>query len=132
MSLSVLVIEGDPTVAQLWVEVFSQQGWFADAPPDSPRVIEALLCTQSYDIITVSYRFPGTTGVDIIRRIRELEHRKHTPILMLTGGPIVTVEALAAGATEVLYKPIKPLDLVAIILRHIDLSVVSLTQQAQG
>ena len=132
MSLSALVIEGDPTVAQLWVEVFSQHGWFADAPRNRLRAAEALFSTHDYDLITVSYRFLSTTGVDIIRRIRELEHRKHTPILMLTAGPIVTAEALAAGATEVLYKPIKPLDWVAIIPRHIDMSVVRFTQQAPG
>lgn len=118
MSLSVLVIEGDPTVACLLAEIFSQQGWDAHTPRDGPSVAGALFGGKHFDIITVSYRFPATSGVEIIRLIREIKHRKDTPVLMVTGGPDVTCEALAAGANEVLYKPIEPHSLVAAVTRH--------------
>jgi DNA-binding response OmpR family regulator len=113
-----LVIEGDLTVARLLVEVFTQQGWDVHVPRDGPGVASALLGDSYFNIITVSYRFPATNGVEIIRLIRELEHRKATPVLMMTGGPDMTGEALAAGANEVLYKPIEPGGLVAAIIRH--------------
>lgn len=118
MSLSVLVIEGDPNVACLLIEVFSQQGWHAYTPRDGPSVADALFGDKHFDIITVSYRFPATNGLDIIRLIREINHRKDTPVLMVTGGLNVTGEALAAGANEVLYKPIDPHRLVAAVTRH--------------
>ena len=125
MSLSVLVIEGDETVARFLVEVFSQQGWQADAPRTGPQVAGALLNSTRYDLITVSYRFPGTTGVDIISLIRELVPRRDTPVLMLTGDPAVTTDALAAGATEVLYKPIEPSELIDAVTRHTALQIAS-------
>jgi DNA-binding response OmpR family regulator len=56
--------------------------------------------------------------VEIIRLIREIEHRKETPVLMVTGRPDVTGEALNAGANEVLIKPIEPSRLVAAVKRH--------------
>lgn len=118
MSLSVLVIEGDPTVAGFLVEVFSQQGWNVCVPRNGTGVAVTLLGDRRFDLITVSYRFPPTNGVEIIRLIRELEHRKATPVLMLTGGHEMTTEALAAGANEVLYKPIAPGCLVAAVFRH--------------
>ena len=118
MSLSVLVIEGDPTVALLFVEVFSQQGWDVYTPGDGPGVASALLGDTHFDIITVSYRFPATNGVEIIKLIREIGHRKDTPVLMVTGSTDATCEALAAGANEVLYKPIEPRCLVAAVMRH--------------
>jgi len=118
MSLSVLVIEGDPTVARFLVEVFSQQSWDACIPHSGVGVADTLLGSRSFDIITVSYKFPATNGVEIIRLIRELEHRRDTPVLMVTGSPYVTHEALAMGATEVLYKPIDPRRLVEAVIRH--------------
>ena len=118
MNLSVLVIEGDWAVAGLFVEVFSQQGWEVCTSGDVSSVNRTLLGDRRFDIITVSYRFLTTNGLAITRRIREIEHRKDTPVLLVTGGPDVTGEALAAGVNEVLYKPIEPCRLVAAVIRH--------------
>jgi DNA-binding response OmpR family regulator len=123
MSLSVLVIEGDEAVARLFVAVFSQQGWSVHVPRSGRDVADALLGSRHFDIITVSYKFPATNGVDIIRLIREIEHRKQTPVLMLTGGADAADEALEAGANEVLYKPIQPHRLVAAVTRHSSSSI---------
>ncbi len=108
MSLAVLVIEGDESVAGLFIEIFSQEGWDVSTPRRGPSVARALLGDNPYDLITVSYRFHSTNGVEMIRLIREIEHRKETPILMITGRPDVTGEALEMGANEVLIKPIEP------------------------
>jgi DNA-binding response OmpR family regulator len=56
--------------------------------------------------------------VELIRLIREIEHRKDIPVLMITGRPDVTGEALEVGANEVLIKPIEPSRLVAAVKRH--------------
>lgn len=116
--LSVLVIEGDPSVARFLVEVFSQQSWDVCVPRNGRGVADTLLGSGYFDIITVGYRFPATNGVEIIRLIRELEHRRDTPVLMVTGSPYVTHAALAMGATEVLYKPIDPRRLIEAVVRH--------------
>lgn len=122
---SVLVIEGDRAVARYLVEVFEQQGCCAYAPCTGLLVARALLSNTDYQIITVSYHFPGTNGVDIIALIRELDHRRVTPVLMITGDPGVTNEAMEAGATEVLYKPIKSRELTNAITRHTALQIAS-------
>jgi DNA-binding response OmpR family regulator len=48
------------------------------------------------------------SGVDLIRRIRALDHRRDMPIVMVTGTCVVDVvaAALSAGADDVLYKPV--------------------------
>ncbi len=115
MSLAVLVIEGDASVAGLFMEIFSQEGWDVTAPRVGASVARALLSDNYYDLITVSYRFHAANGVEMIRLIREIEHRKETPVLMVTGRPEVTGEALEAGANEVLIKPIEPSRLVAAV-----------------
>jgi DNA-binding response OmpR family regulator len=48
------------------------------------------------------------SGVELITRIRALAHRNNVPIVMVTGSGEVDVvaAALAAGADDVLYKPV--------------------------
>lgn len=118
MSLAVLVIEGDESVARLFMEIFLQEGWGVSVPRGGKSVVNALLGNGHYDLITVSYRLYATNGVDVIRLIREIEHRKETPVLMVTGSPDATGEALAVGANEVLIKPVEPGRLVAAVKRH--------------
>ena len=122
---SALVIEGDVIVARYLVEAFERQGWWAYAPCRGQLVAAELLSDKRYDLITVSYRFPGTNGVDLITLIRELEHRRDTPVLMITGDHGVTSEAMRAGATDVLYKPIEPRELAAAVMRYAALEVAS-------
>jgi DNA-binding response OmpR family regulator len=118
MSLSVLVIEGDPAVAEFFLRVLAQQGWDVCVPRNEDGLVYSLFGDRHFDLITVSYRFPNTNGVAIVRLIREFEGRKMTPVLLVTGSPDVTQEALAAGANEVLYKPIGPHRLVGAVTWH--------------
>ena len=54
--------------------------------------------------------------------IRALEHRRVITVVMVTGSAKVTEEALAAGADEVLVKPINPNALVWAVDMHISSS----------
>jgi CheY-like chemotaxis protein len=51
--------------------------------------------------------------------IRALEHRRIIAVVMVTGSAEVTAGALAAGADEVLIKPINPNALVWAVDKHI-------------
>lgn len=118
-----LVIEGDDSVARLLAMIFSQRDWDVDAPRNGRGVAEALHSSKHYDMILVSYKFPATSGVEIIQKIRELEHRKTTPVLMVTGRGDVTDEALSAGADGVLHKPIELEGFVATVMEHLASSI---------
>jgi DNA-binding response OmpR family regulator len=89
-----LVIEGDEEAAELYAAIFTQPGWNVDAPHSGRGVAEILLGSKHYNITLVSYHFPGTNGMEIIRLVRELEHRQTVPVLMATGHYHVTGDAL--------------------------------------
>ena len=101
-----LIIEGDKSVARLFAEVFAYNDWDAETCGDAPCATEAISGDRHYDIILVSYKVPGTNGVEMVKMIRALDHRKGAPVLMVTGTQGVEEEALQAGANEVLHKPI--------------------------
>ena len=104
---SILIVDGDERVGQLFAEVFASGDWTATMYSDGRRAGEHLRGSAHYDAVLVGYRFEGADGVDLIKEIRALHHRQHVPIVMVTGIAEVTVmaAALTAGADDVLYKP---------------------------
>jgi DNA-binding response OmpR family regulator len=105
---SILIAEGNESVAELFADIFASHDWNVTRYSDSRRAGEELCGRTHYDAVLVSYRFDGMDGVELIKRIRALDHRKDVPIVMLTGtvGLDVVTAALTAGADDVLYKPI--------------------------
>lgn len=116
---SMLIVEGDYSIACLFAEIFSQRNWNVDTPRNGRSIVEALLGKMPYDIILTSYRISVINGIELVRLIRELECRKQTPILMVTRNSNVMSEAIVAGVDEFLCKPIEPDKLVAAVTRHV-------------
>jgi DNA-binding response OmpR family regulator len=105
---SLLIAEGDERVAELFTDLFALDGWTVTTYRDGQPAAHALSGRGSYDAVLVSNRLHDMSGVELITRIRALDHRKDVPIVMVTGSVDVTVvaAALAAGADDVLYKPV--------------------------
>ncbi|MEK6322795.1 MAG: response regulator [Acidobacteriota bacterium] len=112
---SMLVIDGSETIAKLFAEIFDKRGWNVTTCGDRDCAIERLAGDKPYDVILLGYRVPGTNGVQLVRFIRALDHRRMTAVVMVTGSDEVTEEALAAGADEVLLKPVNPNALVSAV-----------------
>jgi len=105
---SVLIAEGDDRVAELFASLFARDGWTVTTCLDGQHAADALGGSASYDAVLVSNRLHDMGGVELIRRIRALDHRQDVPIVMVTGTAecAVLADALAAGADDVLYKPV--------------------------
>jgi DNA-binding response OmpR family regulator len=106
---SILIAAGDEQVAELFVYVFARGGWTAVAYRDGQRAAAELLAARaSFDAVLVSNRLLDMGGVELITRIRALDHRKGVPIVMVTGSTdlAIVTAALAGGADDVLFKPV--------------------------
>jgi DNA-binding NtrC family response regulator len=117
-----MVVEGDENLARLFSEIFRFHGWDADSFSDASGSREAIEGDKHYDIFFTSYRVPGSTGVEIVKLIRRLEHRKYTPVVLLTGSGGIEDEAYSAGATEVIQKPVDMYNLIEAVKRHVPLA----------
>jgi CheY-like chemotaxis protein len=59
------------------------------------------------DLVILDHYLPGMTGCALLRRLRATDGHEHTPIVVMsTGGEDVRREALAAGATSFISKPL--------------------------
>ena len=104
---SILIADGDERVAQMFAEVFASHAWHVIRYSDGRLAGDHLRGSAHYDAVLVGYRFEGVDGVDLIKQIRALDHRRDVPIVMVTGIVEVSVmaAALTAGADDVLHKP---------------------------
>jgi DNA-binding response OmpR family regulator len=121
---SILIADGNESVAELFAYVFASHDWNVTRYSDGKRAGEELCGRTHYDAVLVSYRFDDMDGVELIKRVRALAHRKDVPIVMLTGtvGLDVVTAALTAGADDVLYKPIDLAVLVATVSKCVERS----------
>jgi DNA-binding response OmpR family regulator len=105
---SILVADGDDRVADLFAYLFARDGWTVITCLDGQRAANTLAGRASYDAVLVSNRLHDMGGVELITRIRGLDHRRDVPIVMVTGtlDCAIVAGALAAGADDVLYKPV--------------------------
>ena len=119
---SVLIVEGNNGVAEMFGALFSSQEWHVTRYSDGLRASETLGGQGHYDAVLVGYRLEGIDGVELITRIRALDHRKDVPIVMVTGtiDVVVVAAALAAGADDVLYKPADVDILVATVTKYVE------------
>lgn len=69
----------------------------------------ALLDVGAYDILLVDLRMPGMDGATVIGHVRaRLDDKANTPIIVVTAdtAPDLRENCLAAGADDVLFKPV--------------------------
>jgi response regulator RpfG family c-di-GMP phosphodiesterase len=79
---------------------------------NDPVAALGVLATQDVDIVLVDYMMPEIDGVAFIRRLRAMPRHLHVPVVMVTTADerAVCLEALEAGATDFLTKPLDPME----------------------
>lgn len=116
---SMLVIDRSEIIAKLFSGIFEKRGWDVDTCGDRDSAIERLAGSKPYDIVLLGYRVRGTNGVALVGLIRALEHRRMTAVVMVTNKVETTEQVLAAGADEVLLKPVNPNALIFAVGKHV-------------
>jgi DNA-binding response OmpR family regulator len=119
---SILIAEGDDRVADLFAYLFTRDGWTVTTCLDGQHAADTLASRASFEAVLVSNRVHDMGGIELITRIRALGHRHDVPIVMVTGtlDCAIVAGALAAGADEVLYKPVDVLILVDTVNKCIE------------
>lgn len=70
---------------------------------------------ELFDLLLVDFMMPGMDGRAFIARLRAQERYKHIPMVMITadGNRQTRIDAIQAGATDFLNKPVDPVELKA-------------------
>ena len=117
MSHKIYILDDDLVHAKLVAANLGSGGRFRSTVFDRPDALLARHAEQPADAIITDLVMPDLDGVEVTRRLRTAD--RHLPIFILTGqGDIATaVEALKAGATEYLTKPVNIDELTTFLTR---------------
>jgi CheY-like chemotaxis protein/tetratricopeptide (TPR) repeat protein len=100
----VLHVEDDKQVAHVIKDFLNSEGVQVDACGNGMTALRILTGDARYDVVIVDNDLPGVSGLELVRRVRKITHRRKTPIIMLSSDDIET-EAWRAGVKEFLRKP---------------------------
>lgn len=107
----VLVVEDDPTVAEVVARYLVREGYRVEALADGRRALDAVLADPP-DLVVLDRMLPGLDGAEVLRRVRETSA---VPVVMLTakGEAADRIAGLESGADDYLGKPFSPRELMA-------------------
>ena len=81
-----------------------------EAVSDGTSALARLEDDTPYELVLLDIMMPGASGLDVLRRLRRLEHRSDVPVVILTakGQDADRAEAFALGANDFVTKPFSP------------------------
>jgi DNA-binding NtrC family response regulator len=105
-----MLIDDEPAQSRLIAALAAREGWRTLVVHDSETAIATLGTRQGMQLsaIILDQWVPGDQACELIAELRS--RRPALPILMLTAStsPLLAVEAMRAGATDYLVKPVAP------------------------
>ncbi|MDQ3849025.1 MAG: response regulator transcription factor [Actinomycetota bacterium] len=119
----ILVVDDEPTIGEVLGRYLERAGYRVRVAGDGHGAMAAFQ-HQAPDLIVLDLMLPGIDGLEVMRRVRELD-RDHTAIILLTarGEESDRIVGLRLGADDYVVKPFSPAEIVArvdAVLRRLD------------
>ncbi len=117
----ILVVDDDVRLRELLQRYLTEQGFNVRVASDA-KEMDAVLATETVDLLVLDLMLPGEDGLSICRRVRGTGVM--LPIVMLTarGEEVDRIIGLEMGADDYLPKPFNPRELLArinaVLRRH--------------
>jgi two-component system response regulator FlrC len=101
-SASILLIDDDPGIRELIVDLLQQSGYHCLAVAEAETGLQ-LLGQHDWDLVISDVNLPGLSGLDVLASLRQ--HDADLPVLLITGFPGEVERGLVGAATAILIKP---------------------------
>lgn len=110
--MNILVVDDDPELRRLLRQNLASQHYRVEDAADGEEALDKI-AGDTYDLVLLDIMLPGQDGLEILRRIREME--LETPVIMLTARGDVEdrIQGLNLGADDYLAKPFSMAELLA-------------------
>ncbi|MDR0854133.1 MAG: response regulator transcription factor [Clostridiales Family XIII bacterium] len=107
MSIKVLIVEDEEKMARMVELELTHEGYEVSKALDGLSGLE-IAESEDFDVILLDIMLPGLSGIEVLRRIRNLKDKKaETPVILLTARDAVVdkVMGLDSGASDYITKP---------------------------
>lgn len=113
----VLIVDDDTDCCANLKDILLDKGFRADIAYDGASALN-LVSSIDYDIALLDFKMPGMNGAELFSKIRELSPRTIGILVTAFSGPDGSQNALDAGVSHVLRKPVEISELLALIHKH--------------
>ncbi|HHT9117817.1 MAG TPA: sigma-54-dependent transcriptional regulator [Candidatus Hypogeohydataceae bacterium YC38] len=119
MMEKILIIDDDEGIQFFLGELLRKKGYQTEVATSAETALSKVE-KDAFSLILLDVRLPGMSGVDAIRRLRELEPQ--APIIIMTayGTKETALQAIQQGAYDFFTKPIKVDELLCVLRRALE------------
>jgi CheY-like chemotaxis protein len=112
---NVLVVDDEPYIGRIIQLKLEAGPYRVELVQDGMSALERLRSETTIDLILLDIMMPHVSGLDVLAQLRQIPHRRQTPVIMLTakGHETDREQAATLGATDFLTKPFSPKKLLA-------------------
>jgi two-component system alkaline phosphatase synthesis response regulator PhoP len=112
MSNRILVIEDEETLALGVRDALIHAGYEVTIAHDGSSALETLRANP-FDLAVLDLMLPGTNGLDVLRTLRDEQHKIRVVILTALADEADVLKGFELGADDYMAKPFSPKELVA-------------------
>src|SRR5690554_5811838 len=111
---TVLIVDDEPAIREM-IAVALEMADYGYLEAEDARQAHALVVDRQPDLTLLDWMLPGTSGVELARRLNEEEATADIPMIMLTAKGVEDnkIQALEVGADDYITEPFSPRELVA-------------------
>ena len=111
---TILVVDDEPAIVDMISTTLELAG-FRCLRADNAQQAHALIIDERPDLVLLDWMMPGTSGLELARRLRRNELTAKVPVIMLTakGEEDNRIQGLDAGADDYITKPFSTRELTA-------------------
>lgn len=111
---TILVVDDEPAIRDMIGTALDVAGYHS-IEADNAQQAHAMIIDNRPDLVLLDWMMPGTSGVELIRRLQRDDITRNVPVIMLTAKTSEDniVQGLDVGADDYVTKPFSPRTLVA-------------------
>ena len=111
---TVLIVDDEAPIREM-IAVALEMADYRVLEADNAQAAHAIIVDDQPDMLLLDWMMPGTSGIELARRLKREETTAELPIILLTakGEEDNKIQGLEAGADDYITKPFSPRELVA-------------------
>ncbi len=117
--IGILIVDDEASVRDALCKWFQFDGYRVDTAEDANAALQKLQ-EKSWDIVLLDIKMPGMDGLELQKRVKQIDKNIITIIITAFGSVESSIQALKEGAFDYILKPVDPDDMSHLIRNAVE------------